>query len=100
MGGDNFSWCVFLEEKPPVMDITIDKDSSEVWQTFSYGTLLWPRLFADDVRLGEGLFEADLTDLPPNLLERYRREQVRSSNKSSEERRRREKMTEEEISED
>lgn len=29
------------------------KDSSEVYQTYSYGTLLWPRLFNDDIPLGK-----------------------------------------------
>lgn len=28
------------------------EDSSEVYQTYSYGTLLWPRLFNDDIPLG------------------------------------------------
>merc|ERR1712187_87631 len=81
--GDNFSWYVIPDESPPMLEICLDKDSSEVWQTFSYGSLLWHRLFKDDVLLGEGLFEADLTDLPPNLREKFQREQARSNQKSN-----------------
>merc|ERR1712032_1624233 len=78
----------------------IDKDASEIYQTFGYGSLLWPRFFNDDIVLGEGLFEADLTDLPPHLLEKFRREQARSNQQSIDERERRKRMTEEEISEE
>merc|ERR1712060_139608 len=98
--GENFAWYLIPEEKPPVMELTIDKDAAEVYQTFSYGTLLWSRLFNDDVTLGEGLFEADLTDLPPVLLEKWRREQARSNQKSLDDRERRKRLTEEEIMEE
>lgn len=97
--GEHFAW--FLEdEDPPLLDITIDKSNAEVYQTFSYGTLLWNRLFSDDVILGEGLFEADLTDLPPHLLEKFQQEQSRTSARSLDERQRRKKMTDEEIMEE
>ena len=32
--------------------LTPRQDASEVYQTYSYGTLLWPRLFNDDIPLG------------------------------------------------
>merc|ERR1712232_841097 len=98
--GENFSWYLIPDEKPPMLEMCLDKDAAEVYQTFSYTTLLWPRLFTDDVMLGEGLFEADLTDLPPELLEKYRREQARSNEQSLKERNRRKLMTEEEVSEE
>merc|ERR1712217_31396 len=98
--GENYSWYLIPDEKPAVLELTVDKDASEVYQTFSYGTLLWPRLFNDDVHLGEGLFEADLTDLPPHLLEKWRREQDRSNKQSLDDRRRRQRLTEEEILEE
>mmetsp|Transcript_130110 Transcript_130110/g.324379 ORF Transcript_130110/g.324379 Transcript_130110/m.324379 type:complete len:786 (-) Transcript_130110:56-2413(-) len=98
--GENYSWYLIPDEKPAVLEVTIDKDASEVYQTFSYGTLLWPRLFNDDIQLGEGLFEADLTDLPPHLLEKWRREQDRSSKQSMDDRKRRQRLTEEEIMEE
>jgi len=98
--GDNFTWVLLRDEQPPVLEMTLDKDSAEAWQTGSYGSLLWPRLFSDDVPLGEGLFEADLTDLPPQLLEKYRRDNARSADKSLDERHRRKRMTEEEVNEE
>jgi len=98
--GDNYSWFLVPDEKPPMLEMSLDKDMSEIYQTFSYATLLWPRLFSDDISLGEGLFEADLTDLPPHLLEKFQREQARSTNTSVDERTRRKLMTEEEISEE
>lgn len=98
--GENFAWFLTPDEKPPILELTVDKDSSEVYQTFSYGTLLWPRLFNDDVLLGEGLFEADLTDLPADLLERWRREQARANRRSLDDRERRKRLTEEEIMEE
>merc|ERR1712003_271797 len=82
------------------LELSIDKDPSEVYQTFSYGTLLWPRLFEDDISLGEGLFEADLTDLPPHLLEKWRRDQKAANDRSLNDRLRRRKMTEEEVMEE
>ena len=42
----------FLVPDEDTLEMTIDKDSSEVYQTYSYGTLLWPRLFDDDILLG------------------------------------------------
>jgi len=98
--GENFSWFLIPDEKPPLMELTIDKAKSEVFQTFSYGTLLWSRLFSDDVVTGDGLFEADLTDLPPHLLEKYMRENHRANLMSLDEKNRRAKMTEEEIYEE
>jgi len=98
--GENFAWYLIPDEKPPTLELVVDKDSSEVYQTFSYGTLLWLRLFNDDVTLGEGLFEADLTDLPPHLLEKWRREQDLADKRSQEEKSRRKLMTEEEIEEE
>jgi hypothetical protein len=98
--GDNYAWFLVPDEKPPMLELTLDKDTSEIYQTFSYATLLWPRLFDDDISLGEGLFEADLTDLPPHLLEKFQREQSRSTAKSVDERSRRKFMTEEEVSEE
>merc|ERR1712050_147290 len=98
--GENYSWYLIPDEDPPLLEMCLDKDASEVYQTFSYGTLLWPRLFNDDIPLGEGLFEADLTDLPEHLLEKWRREQDRSSKQSMDERTRRKRMTEEEIMEE
>ncbi|CAJ1450638.1 unnamed protein product [Effrenium voratum] len=88
------------DEDPPILELTLDKDSSEVYQTFSYGTLLWPRLFNDDIPLGEGLFEADLTDLPPELLEKFQTAQARSDEQSRKERQKRQMMTEEEVAEE
>mmetsp|Transcript_13053 Transcript_13053/g.35615 ORF Transcript_13053/g.35615 Transcript_13053/m.35615 type:complete len:800 (+) Transcript_13053:65-2464(+) len=98
--GENFAWYLIPDEKPPVLELTVDKAAAEVYTTFSYGTLLWPRLFNDDVVLGEGLFEADLTDLPPHLLEKWRREQARSNQKSLDDRERRKRLTEEEVMEE
>ncbi|CAK9081637.1 Ankyrin repeat domain-containing protein 17 [Durusdinium trenchii] len=48
--GENYSW--FLVPDEDTLEMTLDKDKSEVYQTFSYGTLLWPRLFNDDIPLG------------------------------------------------
>mmetsp|Transcript_85803 Transcript_85803/g.179281 ORF Transcript_85803/g.179281 Transcript_85803/m.179281 type:complete len:788 (+) Transcript_85803:71-2434(+) len=98
--GENYAWWLIADETPPVLEMTIDKDAAEVYTTFSYGTLLWPRLFNDDVPLGEGLFEADLTDLPPHLLEKWRRDQARANRKSLDDRERRKHLTEEEIMEE
>ncbi|CAE8728218.1 unnamed protein product [Polarella glacialis] len=98
--GENFSWYLIPDEDPPMLEMCLDKDAAEVYQTFSYGSLLWPRLFSDDIPLGEGLFEADLTDLPPELLEKWKRDQARSDAKSREERDRRKMMTEEEVEEE
>ncbi|CAE7222253.1 ANKRD17 [Symbiodinium necroappetens] len=98
--GENYSWFLIPEEIPPVMELTLDKDAAEVYQTFSYGTLLWPRLFNDDIPLGEGLFEADLTDMPPHLLQKFQEEQERSDQRSRQERQRRQMMTEEEVAEE
>mmetsp|Transcript_61658 Transcript_61658/g.193245 ORF Transcript_61658/g.193245 Transcript_61658/m.193245 type:complete len:473 (-) Transcript_61658:64-1482(-) len=98
--GENYSWYLVPEENPPLLEMCVDKDPAEVYQTFSYGTLLWSRLFKDDVPLGEGLFEADLTDLPQHLLETWRSEQARASQQSLDERNRRKKMTEEEVMEE
>jgi len=98
--GENYSWFLVPEEHPPILEMCLDKDPAEVYQTFSYGTLLWSRLFTDDVPLGEGLFEADLTDLPPQLLEKFRKEQADANQRSVDERNRRKKMTEEEIMEE
>ncbi|CAE7416046.1 HOP2 [Symbiodinium natans] len=98
--GENYSWFLIPEEVPPIMELTLDKDASEVYQTYSYGTLLWPRLFNDDIPLGEGLFEADLTDLPPHLLQKFQEEQEKSDQKSREEKQRRQMMTEEEVAEE
>merc|ERR1712241_809320 len=56
--GENYAWYLIPDEKPPMMELTLDKDAAEVYQTYSYGTLLWARLFNDDLMLGEGLFEA------------------------------------------
>jgi len=98
--GDNYSWFLVPGAKPPMLEMSFDKDTSEIYQTFSYATLLWPRLFDDDISLGEGLFEADLTDLPPHLLEKFQREQARSTTTSVDERTRRKLMTEEEVSEE
>lgn len=98
--GENYAWYISFDEVPAMLELSMDKDSAEVWQTFSYGTLLWPRLFNDDAPLGAGLFEADLTDLPEQLLEKYRREQARSNEKSEKERARRDRLTEEEIMEE
>merc|ERR1719356_624614 len=83
-----------------MLEMTLDKDMSEIYQTFSYATLLWSRLFDDDIALGEGLFEADLTDLPPHLLEKWRREQKRADERSLDDRNRRKRLTEEEIMEE
>lgn len=96
--GENYSW--FLVPDEDTLEMTLDKDKSEVYQTFSYGTLLWPRLFNDDIPLGEGLFEADLTDLPPQLLEKFHTDQARSDEQSQRERQRRQMMTEEEVAEE
>eukprot|EP00435_Cladocopium_sp_Y103_P010767 s1289_g2.t2 len=96
--GENYSW--FLVPDEDTLEMTLDKDSSEVYQTYSYGTLLWPRLFNDDIPLGEGLFEADLTDLPQHLLEKFQTDQARSDEQSQKERQRRQMMTEEEIAEE
>lgn len=96
--GENYSW--FLVPDEDILEMTLDKDSSEVYQTYSYGTLLWPRLFNDDIPLGEGLFEADLTDLPQHLLEKFQTDQARSDEQSQKERQRRQMMTEEEIAEE
>jgi len=98
--GDNFAWFVMPDEKPPLLEVILDKANADVYQTFSYTTLLWPRLFSDDRAVGEGLFEADLTDLPPHLLDKYRREQARANQQSLDDRKRRAKMTEEEIMEE
>eukprot|EP00933_Yihiella_yeosuensis_P083229 TRINITY_DN97422_c0_g1_i1.p1 TRINITY_DN97422_c0_g1~~TRINITY_DN97422_c0_g1_i1.p1 ORF type:complete len:801 (+),score=186.00 TRINITY_DN97422_c0_g1_i1:49-2403(+) len=98
--GENFCWYLVPDEKPPMLEMCLDKDHSEVYTTYSYGSLLWPRLFKDDIPLGEGLFEADLTDLPPDLLEKFQREQARSNQASVDERNRRKMMTEEEIAEE
>lgn len=98
--GENFSWYLIPDERPPMLEMCIDKDQSELYQTFSYGTLLWERLFDDDVKLGEGLFEADLTDLPEELREKWARQQKESNTRSYEERTRRKRMTEEEIMEE
>jgi len=98
--GENFAWYVIPDEKPPVMEMILDKDQSEIYQTFSYGILIWQRLFYDDVLLGEGLFEADLTDLPEHLLKKFQREQARTNLGSVDERTRRGIMTEEEIGEE
>merc|ERR1712113_626485 len=100
MGGENFAWFIVPDEKPPILEMSLDKDASEVYQTYGYGSLLWSRFFNDDVTLGQGLFEADLTDLPPQLLEKYRREQARTNQQSVNERDRRKRMTEEEIMEE
>lgn len=88
------------DEKPPLLEMCIDKGAHEIYQTFSYTMLIWPRLFKDDIPLGEGLFEADLTDLPPHLLEQFQREQARANSQSLDERNRRKHMTEEEIAEE
>lgn len=98
--GENFCWYLVPDEKPPLLELCLDKDASEIYQTFSYSSLLWPRLFNDDIPLGEGLFEADLTDLPQHLLEKFHRDQARSNEKSLNERNRRKMMTEEEIAEE
>lgn len=98
--GENFSWYLVPDETPPILEMCIDKAASEVYQTFSYTTLIWPRLFKDDLLLGEGLFEADLTDLPPHLLEQFRREQALANQRSLDERKRRSLMTEEEVAEE
>ncbi|CAJ1395712.1 unnamed protein product [Effrenium voratum] len=98
--GENYAWFLVPDEDPPILELTLDKDSSEVYQTFSYGTLLWPRLFNDDIPLGEGLFEADLTDLPPELLEKFQTAQARSDEQSRKERQKRQMMTEEEVAEE
>jgi len=98
--GENYAWYLIPDEKPPVLELNLDKDHAEVYQTFSYGLLVWPRLFSDDIMLGEGLFEADLTDLPPNLLDKWQREQKRADERSVDDRMRRKKMTEEEIMEE
>lgn len=98
--GENFSWYLVPDEQPPMLEVCVDKDHAEVYTTNSYSTLLWPRLFKDDLPLGEGLFEADCTDLPPHLLEKFRRE-IASQRKDSEvNRHRRSMMTPEEITEE
>lgn len=98
--GDNFSWYIVPEDSAPMLHIFLDKSRNEIYQTYGYGSLLWPRLFNDDVLLGEGLFEADLTDLPENLVEKWRREQDRANKQSLNDRKRRERLTEEEIMEE
>uniref|UniRef100_A0A7S2JWF7 CS domain-containing protein n=1 Tax=Zooxanthella nutricula TaxID=1333877 RepID=A0A7S2JWF7_9DINO len=98
--GENFAWFLIPDETPPMLELILDKDPAEVYQTYSYGSLLWPRLFSDDVLLGEGLFEADLTDLPPHLLEKWRRENARADERSLNDRKRRQRLTEEEILEE
>ena len=54
MSFGSMSWMPlrFLVPDEDTLEMTIDKDSSEVYQTYSYGTLLWPRLFDDDILLG------------------------------------------------
>lgn len=98
--GEDFAWYLIPDEDPPMIEMTLNKDNSDVYCTQSFGTLLWPRLFKDDVVLGEGLFEADLTDLPAELLAKYNRDQARESQLSADERTRRKRMTEEEIGEE
>merc|ERR1719387_1627182 len=49
--GENFAWYLVPDERPPVLDMLLDKDRAEVFQTGSYGELLWNRLFNDDVML-------------------------------------------------
>lgn len=98
--GANFSWYMIPDEKPPMLEMVIDKDPADIYQTYSYGTLLWPRLFQDDVSLGSGLFEADLTDLPPELLEKFRQQQAKSNQEGLDRRARHKKMTPEEIEEE
>lgn len=98
--GENYAWYLIPDEKPPVLELNLDKDHAEVYQTFSYGLLIWPRLFSDDLMLGEGLFEADLTDLPPHLIEKWQRDQKKADERSFDDRQRRKKMTEEEIMEE
>lgn len=98
--GENYSWYLIPGEKPPILEMTIDKDNADVYTTFSYTTLIWTRLFNDDIMLGEGLFEADLTDLPETLLEKFVRDQQRADEASLVERNRRKMMTEEEICEE
>jgi len=98
--GENFAWYLVPDEKPPMLEMTLDKDPAETYTTFSYGMLLWLRLFNDDVQLGEGLFEADLTDLPPHLLKKWQDEQARANAQSLNDRSRRKRLTEEEVMEE
>eukprot|EP00928_Gymnodinium_smaydae_P073577 TRINITY_DN56768_c0_g1_i1.p1 TRINITY_DN56768_c0_g1~~TRINITY_DN56768_c0_g1_i1.p1 ORF type:complete len:840 (+),score=194.27 TRINITY_DN56768_c0_g1_i1:52-2571(+) len=98
--GESFCWYLEPDASPPLLELVLDKDTADAWQTTSYGELLWPRLFRDDAELGRGLFEADLTDLPPHLLAQYRREQDRAAERSRSDRERRERLTEEEINEE
>lgn len=98
--GENYAWYLVPDADPPLLEMCLDKDAADVYQTFSYSTLLWPRLFSDDIPLGEGLFEADLTDLPDHLQEKFNRDQARADSVSLDERLRRKMMTEEEVGEE
>mmetsp|Transcript_20479 Transcript_20479/g.47727 ORF Transcript_20479/g.47727 Transcript_20479/m.47727 type:complete len:782 (-) Transcript_20479:51-2396(-) len=98
--GANTVWFIDPDEHPKVLQLTVDKEQAEVYQTYSYGEILWYRLFKDEIKVGTGLFEADLTDLPPELLEKWKREQARSQQQSLDEKERRKYMTEEEIFEE
>ncbi|CAK0817864.1 unnamed protein product, partial [Prorocentrum cordatum] len=62
--GENFAWYVDADERPPVLEMCLDKALSELYAKSSYTEVLWLRLFDDDALLGAGLFDADLTDLP------------------------------------
>eukprot|EP00930_Biecheleria_cincta_P090279 TRINITY_DN7962_c0_g2_i1.p1 TRINITY_DN7962_c0_g2~~TRINITY_DN7962_c0_g2_i1.p1 ORF type:complete len:780 (-),score=167.99 TRINITY_DN7962_c0_g2_i1:151-2490(-) len=98
--GENFCWYLIPDEEPPMLELALDKDNAEVYQTYTYGSLLWTRLFNDDLELGEGLFEADLTDLPEELLNKFITDQARADEESRKEREKRAMMTEEEIAEE